>query len=115
MGKDSDKVIRWKKEHEKRGLCISCNREAVPGFKSCALHLEKNRERARRWRKNNPKRVKEYRSLVSERYRKEGRCSHCGAPLLEDYPNKICVNCITRSNYGGYRFGTFTKTITVKS
>lgn len=73
-----------KHRHIQAGLCIQCGRPAVAGKLRCELCLAKDAALTKQ-------RITKQR----QRYRDEGRCTRCSAPL--DDPSKaLCINCRQR-------------------
>ena len=77
-------VRAYKKRHIAAGLCPFCALPAAPGKRLCRVHLKQNAD-------SNIK----VSSKRRQRYRDEGRCTRCSAPLDPDCdPGHVeCINC----------------------
>lgn len=75
-----------------KGLCVKCGKPAVLGETFCASCNYKNRLSCLAYYSRNRKQEAERRRIQSARYLTEGKCYHCGAPLMEG-ENKYCINC----------------------
>ena len=76
---------KYKDKHRLAGLCIDCSRPARVGYLQCEIHSGNNRERSIR---DMPE--------VRQKYKDEGKCVVCSAPL-PDIDAKdgysACCNC----------------------
>ena len=82
----------YKHRHKEQGLCGNCNRKAIPGFTLCGLCSYKKSLGAKQYRLDN---IAYFRLQDREKRKRrigEGRCSKCGALLMEEEV-KYCVNC----------------------
>jgi len=84
---------RYIEKHRDQGLCIRCPNEAMPGRYLCPKCARKqgiinknNYEINRSYRL-------EYRRNQVDKYKKEGRCTECSAPLDEE--DRGFVTCLT--------------------
>lgn len=66
----------YKFKHKKLGLCVHCNRPVVFNYKTCELHLQYQKDRR-------------------EKYKKEQKCQRCGSNLHDDMDSGYvsCLNC----------------------
>ena len=80
--------LKYKQKHKKAGLCIDCSRPAKAGRVRCDRHAL---YQCKKDKASNYARVKNYR----EKWRKEGRCTTCAAPLDIDADCNMvtCINC----------------------
>ena len=84
----------YKDSHRKKGLCVDCSRNAIPGSTRCTEHSRNQDMYFKEWyAANQDKEIA--RALATRKLRVEnGCCPSCGAPLGEqDEGFATCINC----------------------
>lgn len=86
--------VAYQHRHRDKGLCVVCQRPAIPGRVRCAFHLREQAELYRSRYRRDHKKERERLDALRERYAEEGRCIKCGAPMVEeDEGHSTCMNC----------------------
>ena len=87
----------YKKRHKEQGLCVDCNRPAIPGQIRCMVHARYHNETFPKYYAQNRDAITSRIKRNREQYIKDGRCQMCSAPLGEqDEGMTCCVNCRDR-------------------
>ena len=85
------KQARYKKWHKEKGLCLDCSSPAkIAGL--CLKHYWRKAVYDRRYANEHQEERSEYHKNRRVRLAEEGRCTHCGVPLVEG-EGRQCVNC----------------------
>ena len=82
----------YKKRHKELGLCTECSRPAIPFSTKCIIHHYSHNKSSNKHNANNRKKCNENNAKARIKYRKENRCTCCGAPLMEEGYVQ-CINC----------------------
>ena len=100
-------------KHKEKGLCQHCNDLAFLGTSLCLRHMEANRHSRSLYRKNHRLDLMEKHKEERRRFKVEGKCIRCGAPLIED-EGGYCVACLAGRHYPIMRgnYETINKTAT---
>ena len=87
---------QWRQNHKDLGLCWSCNKSVIEGLTECPTHHQQHLIRKKRdymkYRASDLLWLKQR----QERFRLEGKCIRCGAPLMAD-ESTFCFAC--RASY----------------
>jgi len=92
----SEKVYLWRLERIRRGICPWCGRRVDgKGKRYCSRCREKLRFYLQRYLERRGMTHSEYTRMYREKWRREGRCILCGAPMRGD-SRATCTNCSTK-------------------
>ena len=84
--------VKYSAKCKQFNLCTQCGGKSDSGFSLCAKCNLKNNTRVKRDYSQNSERIKNYQNKRRQSFKKENKCSSCGAPLLEGESN-ICLAC----------------------
>lgn len=100
--RDRDNKTKKRKLRIKLGLCTDCGDIVEDNKSRCEIHLKTSNKASKKYRMNNVDTISKSNKQSKNKYKIEGRCSCCSAPL--DYDIDVgfltCFNCRTGSFNG---------------
>ena len=86
----------YRESHKAQGLCVDCSSSTLPNRTLCALCSYKYQVRHKVYRLEHRGVLSEKSRELRKHYAAEGRCSRCGAPLIEE-EQRYCFACLART------------------
>ena len=92
MSEDPAKRRARRRLRKALGQCVDCGRSPSKGITRCAYCNSNKQYFDGLYRERRRERLAEKQRERSARWREEGRCFRCGAPLIED-EREYCMAC----------------------